>query len=153
MTWRDESSWCLPGEVAGRASGSLSPLVVTDIAARIWAARNAYLTRLPVAEIAEIVDCVVGLWLGPESPWLHAAARRIAAVTPYSEAMVRTGLTRLLGGCRKEALLSLLEEELGDPGVLDGFRPRRADRLLHVTQGFARHPDRLGIRRYPLFGS
>jgi len=126
MIWRDESPWFLPGEVAGRASGSLSSLVVTDIAARIWAARDAYLVRLPVAEIVEIVDCVVGLWLGPESPWLHAAARRIAAATPYSEAMVRTGLTRLLGGCRKEALLSLLEEELGDPGVLDGFRPRRA---------------------------
>jgi acyl-CoA reductase LuxC len=126
MTWLDESAWFLPGEVAGRSSDSLSSLVVTDTAARIWAARNAYLVRLPVAEIVEILDSVVDLWLGPESPWLQAAARRIAADTPYSEAMVRTGLTRLLSGCRKEALLSLLEEELGDPGVLDGFRPRRA---------------------------
>jgi Acyl-CoA reductase (LuxC) len=125
MTWGDESPWFLPGEVAARASGSPTKLLLTDTAARIWAARNAYLARLPVAEIVEIVDQVVGLWLEPESLWLKVAARRIAAVTPYSEAMVRTGLTRLLGGCRKEALLGLLEEELGDARVLDGFRPRR----------------------------
>jgi acyl-CoA reductase LuxC len=126
MTWRDESPWFLPREVAAQARSSPSALVVTDTAARIWAARNAYLARLPVAEIVEIVDHVVGLWLEPESPWLRAAALRIAAATPYSETMVRTGLTRLLAGCRKEALLGLLEEEMGDPGVLDGFRPRRA---------------------------
>ncbi|HSB77344.1 MAG TPA: acyl-CoA reductase [Candidatus Methylomirabilis sp.] len=124
MTWRDESPWFLPGDVA--AGGSVSKLMVTDTAARIWAARNAYLARLPVAEVVEIVDHVVGLWLEPESPWVKAAALRIAAATAYSQAMVRTGLTRLLAGCRKEALLSLLQEELGDPGVLDGFRPRRA---------------------------
>lgn len=126
MTWRDESPWFLPGEVAARARSSPSVLLVTDTAARIWAARNAYLARLPVAEVVEIVDQVVGLWFESESPWLMAATRRIAAATPYSETMVRTGLTRLMAGCRKEALLGLLEEELGDASVLDGFRPRRA---------------------------
>jgi hypothetical protein len=40
--------------------------------------------------------------------------------------MVETGIRRLLQGCRKDALLDLLTEELGDPDVLDGFRPRRA---------------------------
>ena len=135
MSWRDESPWFLPGEVAARAGGSPSTLLVADTAARLWAARKGYLARLPVAEIVAIVDQVVGLWLAPESPWLEAAGRRIAAATPYSEAMVRTGLTRLLGGCRKDALLALLEEELGDPAVLDGFRPRRTAPGSHRAHG------------------
>jgi len=83
MTWRDESPRFLPPEVEGEAvSGRVSPVLVAKVAAHIWAARKAYLARLPVGEIVEILDGVIALWLEGDSPWLGAASRRIAAVTP-----------------------------------------------------------------------
>jgi len=125
MTWLDERPTFLPPEVeAEAASGQVSPLLVARVAAHIWAARKAYLARRPVAEIVETLDRAVRLWLEPGSPWLEAASRRIAAVTPYSERMVRVGIARLLEGCQRTGLVALLEGELGDPTVLDAFRPR-----------------------------
>ncbi len=127
MTWLDERPTFLPPEAEADApGGQVSPVLVARVAAHVWAAREAYLARLPVAEIGEILDRCVGLWLEPGSPWLEAAACRIARVTPYSEAMVQLGVRRLLRACRKAALMALLEEELGDPNVLDAFCPRPA---------------------------
>ncbi len=136
MTQPDDSPRFLPPEVEAEASGGqVSPVLVAKVAAHIWAARKAYLARLPVAEIVEILDRAIGLWLEAGSPWLDAASRRIAAATPYSEAMVRLGITRLLEGCRKDALLALLVTELGDPAVLDTFRPRPGTRGSHRALG------------------
>lgn len=135
MTWDDESPWFLPQGIQAPAKGLPSPVLVAEVAAKVWAARKAYLARLPVAEIVEILDGVVAGWLAPDSPWLEAAGRRIAAATPYSQAMVRVGLTRLLRGCRKESLLVLLESELGDPRVLDASCPRPAAGGFHRAAG------------------
>lgn len=136
MTRPDDSPRFLPPEVEAEAgSGQVSPVLVAKVAAHIWAARKAYLARLPVSEIVEVLDRAVGLWLEAGSPWLAAASRRIAAATPYSQAMIRLGITRLLGGCRKDALLTLLQAELGDPGVLDAFRPRPGGRGSHRAVG------------------
>ncbi len=136
MTWRDDSPRFLPPEVEGEAaSGQISPVLVAKVAAHIWAARKAYLVRLPVAEIVEILDRSVALWLEAGSPWMEAASRRIAAITPYCDAMIRAGIRRLLEGCRRDALLTLLQAELGDPSVLDAFRPRPASRGSHRATG------------------
>ncbi|HEX7551577.1 MAG TPA: acyl-CoA reductase, partial [Candidatus Methylomirabilis sp.] len=126
MSWDAEQPWFLPPELQMRASEGPTAILVGEVAAKLWAARKAYLARLPVREIVEILDRVADAWLMPDSPWMAAARRRIAGVTPYSEHMVETGVRRLLQGCRKDALLDLLTEELGDPDVLDGFQPRRA---------------------------
>ena len=136
MTWRDDSPRFLPPEVEGEAaSGQISPVLVAKVAAHIWAARKAYLVRLPVAEIVEILDRSVALWLEAGSPWMEAASRRIAGITPYCDAMVRAGIRRLLEGCRRDALLTLLQAELGDPSVLDAFRPWPASRGSHRATG------------------
>ncbi len=136
MTWRDDSSSFPPAEVEGEVrAGRVSPVLVAKVAAHIWAARKAYLAQLPVDEIVEILDRTVGLWLEDGSPWLEAASRRIAAITAYNERMVRVGITRLLEGCRRDGLLALLEWELGDPRVLDGFRPRAGSRGSHRAVG------------------
>ena len=136
MTWRDDSPRFLPPEVEGEAaSGQISPVLVAKVAAHIWAARKAYLVRLPVAEIVEILDRSVALWLEAGSPWMEAASRRMAAITPYCDAMIRAGIRRLLEGCRRDALLALLQAELGDLSVLDAFRPRPASRGSHRATG------------------
>jgi hypothetical protein len=135
MTWDEEQPWFLPVGFRPQAGETPSPILVGEVAAKLWAAHKAYLSRLPVLEIVEILDRVVAAWLAPDSQWMSAASRRIAGVTPYSERMVETGIRRLLQGCRKEALLELLREELDDPIVLDGFRPRRAGGGLHRACG------------------
>jgi hypothetical protein len=132
---RDAESWFLPPEVEERAGEGPSAILVGEVAAKLWAARKAYLARLPVREIVEILDRVMDGWLRPDSPWMAEARCRIAAGTPYGEQMVETGIRRLLQGCRKDGLLNLLTEELGDPGVLDGFRPRRAGGGSHRACG------------------
>jgi len=47
---------------------------------------------------------------------------------------------------------SFVTATAGNEHAGDLFELSSADRLLHVAQGFARHPNRLGISRYPLFG-
>ena len=136
MTWREESPRFLPPEVEGEAAtGQASPLLVAKVAAHIWAARQAYLARLSVSQIVETLDGAIGLWLETGSPWLETASRRIAAMTPYCEAMVRTGLRRLLEGCRKDAMFTLLQAELGGPEVLDGFCHRSGAHGAHRATG------------------
>jgi hypothetical protein len=135
MTRDEEQPWFLPQELKTRAGESPNAVLVGEVAAKLWAARKAYLARLPVQEIVEILDRVVAAWIATDSPWMAAARHRIAARTPYSEPMVETGIRRLLQCCRRAALLDLLKEELGDPGVLDGFRPRPAAGGLHRACG------------------
>ncbi len=136
MTWRDDSPRFIPPEMQAEAdAGRPTATLVSEAVSRLSAARDTYLARLPVAEIVETLDLSVGLWLEAGSPWLDTAGRRIAATTPYSEAMVRAGITRLLEGCRKDGLFTLLEAELGDPEVLDGFRPRPGARGSHRALG------------------
>jgi len=136
MNPNDERVSFLPPEIQAEAgAGRPTAALVAEVAACLSAAREGYLARLPVAEIVETLDRSVGLWLEAGSPWLDTAGRRIAATTPYSEVMVRVGITRLLEGCRKDGLITLLEAELGDPEVLDGFRPRPGVRGLHRALG------------------
>ena len=136
MTWREESPGFLPPEVEDEAAGGqVSPILVAKVAAHIWAARKAYLARLSVAQIVEILDVAIGLWLETGSPWVETASRRIAAITPYCEAMVRAGLRRLLEGCCKDAMFTLLRAELGDPEVLDGFCHRSGAHRTHRAMG------------------
>ncbi len=124
MTSPDQTVWFLPSGMQAAGAGPVSAKLVQEVAERLTAARQDYLAGLSVANIVEILDVVVESWLRPDSPWMETAVSRIAAITPYSDAMVRLGLRRLLQGCRKEAVISLLEAELQDPRVLDGFRPR-----------------------------
>lgn len=118
--------WTHPDcETAVRAP-CLTPSDVRRIVARLQANRRAYLCRLTVDEIAHRVGAAVNRWLDPFSPYLHTACGLIPMVTGYDEAAVRKGLAGFLSGFRTENLRRLLRDELGDPELLDGFRPRLA---------------------------
>jgi len=79
------------------------------------------LTCLPVARIVEQLDEWASRWQDPHSPWRKEASEKSAF--PFET--VAPGLEVLLSGLRQGPLWALLEEELGDPLALDGFRPRR----------------------------
>jgi hypothetical protein len=78
----------------------------------------------PIAEIVDVIDRTVQLWLDPHYPYRQQAEALLPSITHYTPAMVRHGLDTLLPAFRKEALWRLLQAELGDPLVLDTFRPR-----------------------------
>jgi Acyl-CoA reductase (LuxC) len=95
-----------------------------QLAGRLRRAQADYLGRLGVDQIAERIGWAVNRWLDPFSPYLHRAERHIAAWTGYPPGAIRKGLAGFLATFRTENLRRLLREELGDPEVLDGFRPR-----------------------------
>ena len=91
---------------------------------RIQNTRDDYLAGLPVRRIVTLLDRVASRWLEPASPYRHEAESLLPLVTGYSEPAIRKGLASFLSLLREENLLRLLEDELPQPAVLDGFIPR-----------------------------
>lgn len=107
----------------------LEPATLGTVLDRLLDARAEHLADRPVAEIVAVIDAVARRFLDPADPVRRLAEDALPAVTGYSPPMVRMILDRMAADWRADALERLLGEELGDPGVLDGFRPRtgRAD--------------------------
>lgn len=133
-------AWWLPGYVPGPATAwweiagdgviarapRLSDEELAALATRLRAARRAYLSKLSIDDIVERIGAAINRWLDPFSAELYRASELIPQFTGYPEPAVRKGLAGFLGSFRAENLRRLLIDELGDPEVLDGFRPRRA---------------------------
>jgi hypothetical protein len=102
----------------------LTPAALDAVSLRLLAAQAQYLACRPIAEIVEVIDCVIQLWLDPQYPYRQQAEACLPIITHYSASMVRHGLDTLLQAFRKDALWRLLQAEFGDPYVLDTFRPR-----------------------------
>ena len=104
------------------------PILTSDhidtVTAHLLDAREAHLAHRPIADIVEIIDQVVQLWLDPAYPDRQQADALLPAITRYSPPMVQHGMDTLLNAFRKDALWRLLRAEFGDPLVLDEFRPR-----------------------------
>lgn len=118
--------WVLEGQGWRARFPRLDPTAIGEIAGRLRDARAAHLRGMHIEEITAAVGAAVGRWLDPYSPYLAEACRLIPAFTGYPEAAVRKGLVGLLSAYRTESLRRLLHDELGDPEVLDSFRPRPA---------------------------
>jgi len=101
----------------------LTPELVREQVRALAAARARGLERRPVAEIVAVIDRVAARLLNPRDELRTTAERALPALTRYSPAMVRRVLDRMAADWRAEPLHELLRAELGDPGVLDGFRP------------------------------
>jgi hypothetical protein len=137
---RSFDAWWLPGfeptpttswyKLEGDGFVARAPrLEINDfeaLLARLRRSRNDYLRLLPVDQIVQRIGAAINRWLDPFSSHLHQACRLIPAFTGYPEEAVRKGLAGYLASFRDDNLRRLLREELGDPEVLDGFRPRLA---------------------------
>jgi hypothetical protein len=102
----------------------LTPAALELVSQRLLAAQAQHLACRPIAEIIEVIDRVIQLWLEPQYPYRQQAEAFLPIITHYSAPMVRHGLDTLLQAFRKDALWRLLQAEFGDPHVLDTFRPR-----------------------------
>ncbi|MFE0800436.1 acyl-CoA reductase [Streptomyces sp. NPDC058812] len=80
------------------------------------------LRALPVARIVDALDATCTRWADRDFPDRVRARQDIAAATGFSAEAVDRSLDVELGNYRAGTLHSVLRRELGDPGVLDGFR-------------------------------
>ena len=91
----------------------LTPAALDAVSLRLLAAQAQHLACRPIAEIVEVIDCVIQLWLDPQYPYRQQAEAFLPIITHYSAPMVRHGLDTLLQAFRKDALWRLLQAELG----------------------------------------
>ena len=84
------------------------------------------LKRRPIHEIIHVLDRAAERWLDPGYPPRRQALRAIPAVTGFSPAMVAECIDVEQRSSRKGDILRALGSELGEPEVLDRFRPREA---------------------------
>ncbi len=103
---------------------ALTPADIESVSRHLLAAQDQYLVERPIAEIVDVIDQTVQLWLDPHYVYRQQAEALLPTITRYSAPMVRHGLDILLNSFRKESLWRLLQAEFGDPLVLDAFQPR-----------------------------
>lgn len=81
---------------------------------------GALLRAIPVQDIITAIDRAVDRMRADTAQW-HALAHTIARVTGYSPAMSRYVLDRMAADWRTASLTSLVNAEMGDSAMLDGF--------------------------------
>ncbi len=99
-----------------------------EICERLAGLRQAgrHLRRRQAVEVVGALGQVLELWRDPGSPVREALAQQLPEATGFSEPVVRAGLEHALAGFGREALLALVERELGGLAALDG----RGERLV-----------------------
>ncbi|HEX6746226.1 MAG TPA: acyl-CoA reductase [Longimicrobium sp.] len=119
----------------------LTPALLREQVKALAQARDETLARRPVAEIVAVVDRVAARLLDPADELRRTAERALPAITHYSPEMVRVVLDRMAADWRAGQLRELLRTELGDPRVLDGFRPapRGHGRVMAMGPRLAAH--------------
>ncbi len=105
----------------------LSPSKLTEIADQLISAQGR-LSRKPILNIIDCIDEAARCWLDSNDSIRQEAESLLPVITGASREMVHFALNDLFSNLTRPVLLDLLEEELGDPMVLDDFRPRRKGR-------------------------
>jgi hypothetical protein len=117
------------GKGDGDIDGTLllrQPVVTPALVDAAWASLRHAATGLRQRPVSSIVEALaaVGQRFSPTGADRAVAEQVLTAATGYSRPMIALALdwvSRLLSG---PALSGLLVRELGDPGLLDGLRPR-----------------------------
>jgi len=96
---------------------------VSDLINQLLAAQERHLGKLSMETLVNIVDATVARWLNPQDRFRQMAEETLPHITGFSPPMIRLGLTRMLEVYRKDALMKILAEDLGDINRLDRFQP------------------------------
>ena len=144
---RTAIAWHLPGLAPGAAeSGAwhagrsaagtgfrapqLDPAAAAAVASTVRRAALEARGRLSVGDVVERVAAAACRLADPNDPVGRSAVELLRTELGWSSRGAAETLDGMAGGWSADALRSLLRAELGDPGVLDGFRadPTRPDR-------------------------
>ena len=113
---------------------------MTSLAKQLVDVRNRTLAAMSVNDILDIVADAAQLWADPDFELRRQAELLIPAITGYEPDMVRIELN---GICASSVvkLLRFLDSEIGQPSMLDEFRPNKAGDTLNMV-GSQRSPIR-----------
>ena len=75
---------------------ALTPDALDAVSQHLLAAQAQHLACRPIAEIVDVIDRVIQLWLDPQYPYRQQAEAFLPIITRYSAPMVRHGLDTLL---------------------------------------------------------
>ena len=101
----------------------LSPEALGQVIAFLRQRRREVLARRSVRDIVEVLDRAAAMWLDPAYPPRREAIAEISFITGFSPEMVGHAIDEEQASSRGPHLVDALRNELGDPEVLDGFRP------------------------------
>ena len=113
-------------ETAAGAAFRVPALDGERIASVAAAARDAARAARREHDVGAVIEAVSGAatrLADPGSPWGRRAQALLGVELGWPAGPARETLRRMAEGWTAEALRDLLEAELGDPAVLDGFRP------------------------------
>jgi len=102
----------------------LTPTQLETVAATVRAAAQGVLASMPVMEVVGIIDRVVLRMLDTNHPDRQEIDRLLPIISGFDPEMTRLGINASLKAFRRHQSLRFLVEDFGDPGLLDGFRPR-----------------------------
>ncbi|MGH7198001.1 MAG: acyl-CoA reductase [Candidatus Omnitrophota bacterium] len=95
--------------------------------------REAFEPSRPIKSIIGFLGRLSSLWLRKHYPYRKKAVSRLVSRSGYTPRMAEALLDGLFRELTEKKLLELLKAELGDPRVLDEFRPvRPGKRRLHA---------------------
>ncbi|MCS6860690.1 MAG: hypothetical protein NZT92_10270 [Abditibacteriales bacterium] len=91
--------------------------------------RGAFaLRQMPLADVVDALGETARRWQSPSFAFRQVAEEYLPKLTGYSRPVIARGLDHLFNELSRDNLWALLEEEFGDPLVLDTWRPRRRAR-------------------------
>ncbi|WP_258185253.1 acyl-CoA reductase [Bifidobacterium sp. UTBIF-56] len=99
---------------------------ITALARQLTEARARRLAAMSVNDILDVLARAAELWTDPDFELRRQAELLIPAITGYQPDMVRIELKRYMRQFRRRELLRFLDAEIGQPAMLDGFRPNKA---------------------------
>lgn len=126
LTFDAGVSVCLPRPTRADAEA----IVATD---------GAPLSRLSVDELTIFFDRVRARWMDPSNAWRRMAIELAARMTGYPRPVIESDVNYLGHTLTRAKQYDFIETDLGDPGVLDEWRPRKAVLSRCFPMGLACH--------------
>jgi Acyl-CoA reductase (LuxC) len=103
---------------------NVTPVLLGELCSYLSRTGRDILRRIPIRRIIEILDLAAEEWLTERAPDFHEVISGMQSATGLSLPMTRESLRKEQLSSRAEQMCQALANELGDPGMLDGFVTR-----------------------------
>lgn len=110
----------------------LTPQQLSTIVTTVRTAARDVLATMPVLDIVATIDTCIARMLDASCPTRLRIESLLAQTSGFHPEIIRLGMNAGLKAFRRPQLLRFLVEDFGDPGILDGFRPRTTGGWAHA---------------------
>ncbi len=139
-------------------SASFSPGMITEACQTLKRNRERYLAHRSTASLVHVLSSLASSWLDETYAFRRLALEQGPALTGFSQATLKNGLTSFFRGLTVEAFNALLEQDLGHPERLDRLCATESERkigrsalatspelLVHIAAGTLPNPTLLSM--------